>query len=392
MTQLMQSFLLLLLLLPSFIHFSSSVEAFHDVTAFGAKSDGRTDSTKAFISAWTAACRSPNPATIHVPRGSFLIGPVTFHGPCRSSRITIQIDGTLVAPSKFANLRKLGQWMLFDHVNGVSVYGGTVDGHGSSLWACKVAGRNCPAGATSLAFRNSKNILITGLTSINSELYHIVIDSCQAVTVKGVRITAPGDSPNTDGIHVQSSTDVTITGTGIKTGDDCISIGPGTMNLWIEKVTCGPGHGISIGSLGKGYDEKGVENVTVKTAAFTGTENGLRIKTWGRPSEGFVKGVVFEHATMQNVRNPIIIDQNYCPDEKRCPGQNSGVKISEVKYMDVQGSSASQVAINFDCSASNPCSGIGLQDVKLTYGNKPARSSCQHVHGTASGSVVPSCF
>lgn len=96
----------------------------------------------------------------------------------------------------------------------------------------------------SLVFRDSKNVLISGLTSINSELYHIVIDGCQAVTVQGVRITAPGNSPNTDGIHVQSSADVTITGTGIKTGDDCISIGPGTTNLWIEKVTCGPGHGI----------------------------------------------------------------------------------------------------------------------------------------------------
>nr|XP_010908569.1 polygalacturonase [Elaeis guineensis] len=391
MTQNMHS-LLLLLLLPTLIHFSSSVKASYDVTSFGAKSDGRTDSTKSFISAWTAACHSTNPATIHVPSGFFLIGPVTFNGPCRSTRLTIQIDGTLVAPSNYANLRKLEQWILFDHVNGVSVYGGTIDGHGSPLWACKAAGRNCPTGATSLVFRNSKNILISGLTSINSERFHIVFDGCQAVTAQGVRITAPGSSPNTDGIHVQSSTDVTITGAGIKTGDDCISIGPGTTNLWIEKVTCGPGHGISIGSLGKQYEEKGVENVTVKTAVFTGTENGLRIKTWGRPSEGFVKGVVFEHAMMQNVRNPIIIDQNYCPDEKRCPGQNSGVKISQVKYMDVQGSSASQVGINFDCSASNPCSGIGLQDIKLTYGNKPAKSFCEHVHVTASSSVVPSCF
>jgi len=75
----------------------------------------------------------------------------------------------------------------------------------------------------------------------------------------------------------------------------------------------------SIGSLGKESQEKGVENVTVKWAAFTGTTNGLRIKTWGRPSDGFVKGVVFEHVTMQNVDNPIIIDQNYCPDDKGCP-------------------------------------------------------------------------
>lgn len=147
MTQLMHSFLLLLLL-PSFIHFSSSVEASYDVTSFGAKSDGRTDSTKSFIRAWTAACHSANPATIHVPSGFFLIGPVTFNGPCRSSRIIIQIDGTLVAPSNYANLHKFGEWMLFDHVDGVSVYGGTIDGHGSPLWTCKAAGRNCPAGAT----------------------------------------------------------------------------------------------------------------------------------------------------------------------------------------------------------------------------------------------------
>lgn len=66
-----------------------------------------------------------------------------------------------------------------------------------------------------------------------------------------------------------------------------------------------------------------MENVTVNTAVFTGTENGLRIKTWGRPSQGFVKGVVFEHAVMQNVQNPIIIDQNYCPGDRGCPDQVS---------------------------------------------------------------------
>ncbi|RZS27269.1 hypothetical protein BHM03_00060713 [Ensete ventricosum] len=272
----------------------------------------------------------------------------------------------------------------------------------------------------SLTFRNSKRIMISGLTSMNSELYHVVIDDCEGVTLQGVRITAPGNSPNTDGIHVQMSSYVTITGAVIRTGDDCISIGPGTTNLWIEQVNCGPGHGISIGSLGKGYDEEGVENVTVKTTVFTGTENGLRIKTWGRPSEGFVKGVVFEHAVMQNVRNPIIIDQNYCPDNKGCPDQvqrlipipsveaikirtnilcgshspqNSGVKISQVRYNDIYGSSASQVAVNFDCSASNPCTGIGLQDIKLTYGHSPAESSCKHADGTTSGFVVPpSCL
>jgi Glycosyl hydrolases family 28 len=81
----------------------------------------------------------------------------------------------------------------------------------------------------------------------------------------------------------------------------------------------------SIGSLGKGFNEQGVQNVTVKTTVFTGTENGLRIKTWGRLTDAFVRGVVFEHAVMQNVQNPIIIDQNYCPDNKGCPDQVSKI-------------------------------------------------------------------
>lgn len=76
----------------------------------------------------------------------------------------------------------------------------------------------------------------------------------------------------------------------------------------------------SIGSLGKDYNERGVQNVTVKRTTFRGTDNGLRIKAWARPSNGFVNGVLFQNAIMTNVHNPIVIDQNYCPVHN-CPGQ-----------------------------------------------------------------------
>ncbi|KAJ0972226.1 hypothetical protein J5N97_020185 [Dioscorea zingiberensis] len=367
------------------------VKANYNIVSYGAKSDGQSDSSEPLSSAWQAACTSTGSSTIYIPSGTFMLKPVTLNGPCKSNKIIIQIDGTLVAPSSYTASE---QWIMFEHVDGVSVYGGTINGQGQTLWSCKSSNHDCPAGATSLKFSNSKNIMISGLTSMNSELYHIVINGCEGVQVQGVKISAPGNSPNTDGIHVQMSTDVTITGTGIKTGDDCVSIGPGTTNLWIERVTCGPGHGISIGSLGKEDEEEGVQNVTVKNTVFTGSQNGLRIKTWGKPSDGFVKGVVFEHALMQNVQNPIIIDQNYCPNNHGCPNHSSGVKISGVTYNDIRGSSATQVAVNFDCSPSNPCSGIELEDIKLTYGgNKPAESSCENVDGTASGFVVPpSCL
>ncbi|KAI5583137.1 hypothetical protein POPTR_007G144200v4 [Populus trichocarpa] len=293
----------------------------YSVLSYGANPDGKTDSTKAFAAAWSQACASTQPATISVPKGSFALGQVRFQGPCKNNAISIRIDGTLVAPSDYGVLGRTKNWLIFEHVNGVTISGGTLDGQGAGLWSCKNSGKDCPSGATSLEFSNSNNIAITGLASLNSQMFHIVINACQNVKVQGVRVSAAGDSPNTDGIHVQSSTGVTILNSRIGTGDDCVSIGPGTSNLWIENVACGPGHGISIGSLGKDSQEAGVQNVTVKTTTFTGTENGVRIKTWGRPSNGFARNILFQHAVMTNVHNPIVIDQNYCPGEENCPGQ-----------------------------------------------------------------------
>ncbi|BBN67334.1 Pectin lyase-like superfamily protein, partial [Prunus dulcis] len=51
----------------------------------------------------------------------------------------------------------------------------------------------------------------------------------------------------------------------------------------------------------------------IKNAIFKGTQNGLRIKSLARPSNGFVQGVQFLDVAMFNVQNPIVIDQNYCP-------------------------------------------------------------------------------
>ena len=152
----MAQFSLLLLLLLS--HFFYLTVAVYDITAFGAKSDGQANSAEPFLRAWEAACSSSGPSTVHVPAGSFLIEQARFSGPCKSSRITVQIDGTLVSPSNYNGFGRKGDWIVFDHVEGLSVYGGTIDGRGASLWSCKANGHNCPDGATvSLEFKTSRN-------------------------------------------------------------------------------------------------------------------------------------------------------------------------------------------------------------------------------------------
>lgn len=88
------------------------------------------------------------------------------------------------------------------------------------------------------------NVVVSGLRTLNSQTMHMAIDHSNNVHVKNVWIRAPSGSPNTDGIHIEASTGITITASTIMTGDDCISLGSGARNVWIERIACGPGHGI----------------------------------------------------------------------------------------------------------------------------------------------------
>ncbi|KAL4329388.1 hypothetical protein AHAS_Ahas13G0295100 [Arachis hypogaea] len=123
------------------------ISSFINVVMFGAKDGNRFDSTKAFLKAWSSACKSSAPARIYVPKGSFLLKQISFSGPCRNNKIEFQIEGTPVAPSNYWSIRNSGYWILFRKVNWVSVYGGTLDGKAAAYWHCRRAGKTCPAGA-----------------------------------------------------------------------------------------------------------------------------------------------------------------------------------------------------------------------------------------------------
>ncbi|GMG99928.1 hypothetical protein Nepgr_001768 [Nepenthes gracilis] len=330
-------------LLPfAFFHLSSSDGPSLNVVSFGANGDGVTDSTQAFLSAWESACNMSIPAEIYVPMGNYLLNPVIFKGDCMGPHLTMTINGTLVGPTDYNLIAQAASWIEFHGVDGLSINGGLLDARGQYLWDCKANGGDCPFGGRSLSLGNSNNIVITNLTSINSQMFHVSINECQNVTLLGLTIWADGESPNTDGIHIENSIGLNILHSPIQTGDDCISAGPGTQNLWIEDVSCGPGHGISIGSLGAEEDEEGVLNVTAKNVSFNGTQNGLRIKTWARPSNAFVQDVHFEGGVMYNVSNPIIIDQNYCPsrncayDQSLSLGNSNNVVITNLTSINSQ--------------------------------------------------------
>lgn len=62
----------------------------------------------------------------------------------------------------------------------------------------------------------------------------------------------------------------------------------------------------------------------------------------------------------------------------------------DVTYQNILGTSATEVAVKFDCSKKNPCKRIRMSNVKLKFKKKRARASCAYVAGEAYGQIEPS--
>ncbi|XXG58562.1 hypothetical protein AAC387_Pa04g0846 [Persea americana] len=361
----------------------------------GAKADGKTDDAQAFQDTWTAACGSSGPATIIVPKGDYWMGPLKFTGPCKGvPSITMKLDGHLLAETDL-NKFPSGDWVYFGSIDGLTITGtGVFDGQGASIWHLNDCQQNekCKLLPTNVKFISMTNTVIDGITSLNSKNFNFGVVECKNFKAINFKVTNPGDSPNTDGMHVERCSDVTIEGAQIGTGDDCISLGQGLTNVQISKVTCGPGHGISVGSLGKYPDEKDVTGLVVSDSTISDTLNGIRIKSWGNsPSASSVSNVTFENITFKNVNNPIIIDQEYCPGGACANEVPSKVQISDVTFRNIQGTSASEVGVTLLCSKGLPCKNVKLQDINITpsKGAAPLTSTCSNIKALYMGTQVP---
>ncbi|CAL9757267.1 unnamed protein product [Musa acuminata subsp. burmannicoides] len=366
-----------------------------DVKDFGAKANGMSDDSKAFLAAWDAACKSSGKVKILVPSGTYLLNPVKFSGPCRDVQtLEFMLQGTLKATT---DLNKFGNgegWVQFGRVDGLTVTGGgTFDGQGAVTWPYNKCPKekNCKVLPTSVKFVNTNNTIVKDITSLNSKFFHMALLGCHNFKGSGITITAPATSPNTDGIHLEGNSGVTIASSKIRTGDDCVSIGHGNSFVTISGITCGPGRGISVGSLGRYKDEEDVQNIVVKDSKLIGTMNGVRVKTWANsPVKTSAINMTFENLVMRNVGNPIVIDQTYCPYDKCDNSAWSKVKLSDIHFRNIKGTTTSPVAVTLKCSKGMPCEKLSLHDVNLQHaGPGNISSTCLNVKAEYSGTNNP---
>lgn len=369
------------------------------VDQFGATGDGCSDDTQAFIEAWKLACSSRARAVVEIPADNiYLIRPIELGGPCKA-KLTLLISGTIMAPSDPDVWDELDphKWLYFHGLKDFEVTGGgTINGMGQQWWArsCKRNASNpCRHAPTAVTFHRIRRLKVHDLKLINSQQMHMSFTRCSRVKASRLQVIAPERSPNTDGIHISACNAVIIEDSMIRTGDDCVSIVGNTTDVQVRNIICGPGHGISIGSLGKSNSTASVQNVQVDGAFISNTENGVRIKTW-QGGHGYARNIIFKNILMNNVSNPIIIDQYYCDSKRPCKNQTSAVQVYDVRFIGIKGTSATENAMKFACSDSFPCEGIYLEDIQLSLdsGGDPT-AYCWSALGFSTGMVYPpSCL
>ncbi|KAK4769349.1 hypothetical protein SAY86_027499 [Trapa natans] len=351
---------------------------------------------EAFQDAFANSCNvTGGRSQIVVPRGAYMVKSAVFNGPCKGW-IEFRVEGTIKAP---AGLVSDDDWVAFRHFDGLAITGkGTFHGFGESAWNFNNCEKNpkCRRLPISIQLDFVNNSVVSGINSLNSKYFHVKIHQSHRIKIDGVHIIAPEDSPNTDGIHIGNSENIRILNSIIATGDDCVSMGPGSKDIWVHNVTCGPGHGISIGSLGKYDNEADVNGIKVQNCTLSGTNYGLRIKTWASDIQLSAYNITYDNVIIDNAYNPIFIDQQYCPfdgcDQSAKP---SSVQIKDVWFKNIRGSSKSQLAVTLQCSRKYPCNNINFWNINLLYHGPEGsvNATCMNVRGSASGIEKPaSCI
>ncbi|CAA0813420.1 Pectin lyase-like superfamily protein [Striga hermonthica] len=367
----MKSIVSALLLVLPFIALNGKAQEplVYDITKYGATQGA--DISKALLDAWKEASASENASKIVIPKGTWILSQVRLTE--NKAPLELEIQGTVQAyadPQKLPN--KQGEWITINYVNYFTLSGGGVlDGQGHEAWKqndCN-KNKNCAKLPINLSLNFINNSIIHDVTTKDSKNFHVNCISSHNVTFQRFHVSAPGESINTDGLHLARSSLISVLDSVIETGDDCISIGDESSEYHIQNVTCGPA-----------------------SEASEKTQNGVRVKTWpSAPATLKVSNLHFEDLIMENVSNPIIIDQEYCPWNLCDKSNPSKIQISDVSVKNVRGTSSTAEVVTFACSSGKPCQNVEIGDIDLgfvgTIGN--ITTICSNVKPTVIGKTNP---
>ncbi len=345
-----------------------------NIRDFGAAGDGCTDDSGAIREA-ICACGRRGGGTVLVPAGVYPSAAIQLE-----SHLTLKLDSgaTIRFSDSFSDYPPVRtRWegvecyglsplvYGFDLEN-VSIVGqGTLDGRGGRWW--RVFQERCDSGRTEpetalelelaalnpgyrragsggggremqflrpplIQLMSCRNVLIGGLTCQNSPFWNTHLVYCDEAVVEGVTFRNPPDAPNTDGLNIDSSRNIRISGCLFDVGDDCLGLKAGsgedgrrvgrpTENVTICNCIMLHGHGgVVLGSETAG----GIRNVLISNCVFVGTDRGIRLKS-RRGRGGAVEDIQASNIVMKDVLCPVVINLFYrcgsTPEEEHLFGE-----------------------------------------------------------------------
>jgi polygalacturonase len=348
----------------------------------GALADGIHKDTKAIQAAFDSIANLGG-GMVRFTKGVYLSGPFVLKG----NNLTVQIDSdaVIMASPDMKDYYPDGadtSLPLTNTKNFISASGfrnmviqgkGTIDGQGSVWWPTL----DTPPRPRLIELDKGVHLEVKEVTLTNSPKFHLCPSHCYDVYIHDIRILAPSNSPNTDGIDPGISHKVLITNCYIDNGDDNIAFSPSSSDpgwtsastdITIKHNTFMHGHGVSIGS----YTQGGVDSMLVDSCTFTNTDNGIRIKSQ-RGRGGNVHGITYSNLTMTNVRYPIYFTAFY----SGIPAQNvdtlfpvtsttpyfHDIKIVNLTSTNTASNSVAGIIVGVP---EEPLNNITLQNVKLS--------------------------
>lgn len=206
-----------------------------NISDFGAIADDVTADTKAMQAA-IDQCGGRGGKVV-VPSGKYLLGQIQLRS---NMELYLAPGAVLHASTNLADfpaqkaIHENGEHRPFIFgagISNVSITGmGVIDGSGPAYWGKEDSDRI----RFGLIVQGCNNVKIRDISIRDTPMFLMGVMDCDNVVVDGVTLTAPADSPNTDGLQVIDSHDVRISNCLISVGDD--GIVPKMRKRMIERL------------------------------------------------------------------------------------------------------------------------------------------------------------
>ncbi|KAI6086946.1 glycoside hydrolase family 28 protein [Hypoxylon rubiginosum] len=263
------------------------------------------------------------------------------------------------------------------------------DGQGQLWYDENRSGSNQAGRPISFTLWHAKNVLIDGITWRQSQFWHTFVAYSENVTMTNLDMNSTSNSQwstvNTDGTDTWNSKDVFISNWTVTCGDDCIAVKGNSTNIQVKNVHCYESGCATIGSLGNPSNVADyVKDVTFDNIKCTHSSNAAWIKTYS--GTGYVKNITFSNIVAENVNQPIYVTSCIYTGQG-C--DTSRLPISDVRWINVTGTSRYNIASAIHCSASNPCSNFSFENVNITTlaGSTAPKYLCSNINNQATSGI-----